>query len=536
MPKISFKQSPEKETLTSKAYMRNVGKGEVEYTAQTIKFYLEKGRFSKERTLAKEVPLADVEETVLDDKELAVTAKEVTYRYVLDNRQVAQAMHEKLTEFLKVGKQPAMAAEPVVPVEPTPEEPVAPPVEATLPPEEEKIPSPPPEAQEEAQPIQEPAVEQSIPEPPEPVPSVASEVLPSQEVPTPAEVQVETASEAPVATEPQVPETPEQPPAPSVSTEELSAQETPVTEQTVQEEKPEVPEELPKTETKEIPPPAPEQTSVAAEPIPEQTLSPVAEEKKVPEAPAQSQETPQTAEASSAAMQEQVVQEPPQAQKTVAQPEQPPATESPSSVFVPQIEPKTQVVVAREVLVEPPKNEAKRTLGLALPVVDLLFDVLRGMHGRVDWRRMADLVKAAEKSSKALGKTVGGQKLDFSPLTLALKEHNVEAVPKQSYRLLETLYEHFTSLNSEDAQQAKTIIQLYYWVNDVALAAVVEDDDVNQQVAQLQALATKLSMDEGLSALGDAFKSINGLRVVDEKLLGFKECLEAFKRQTETSA
>jgi hypothetical protein len=516
--------------------MRNVGKGEVEYTAQTIKFYLEKGRFSKERTLAKEVPLADVEETVLDDKELAVTAKEVTYRYVLDNRQVAQAMHEKLTEFLKVGKQPAMAAEPVVPVEPTPEEPVAPPVEATLPPEEEKIPSPPPEAQEEAQPIQEPAVEQSIPEPPEPVPSVASEVLPSQEVPTPAEVQVETASEAPVATEPQVPETPEQPPAPSVSTEELSAQETPVTEQTVQEEKPEVPEELPKTETKEIPPPAPEQTSVAAEPIPEQTLSPVAEEKKVPEAPAQSQETPQTAEASSAAMQEQVVQEPPQAQKTEAQPEQPPATESLSPVLVPQIELKAQVVVPRAVFVEPPKNEAKRTLGLALPVVDLLFDVLRGMHGRVDWRRMADLVKAAEKSSKALGKTVGGQKLDFSPLTLALKEHNVEAVPKQSYRLLETLYEHFTSLNSEDAQQAKTIIQLYYWVNDVALAAVVEDDDVNQQVAQLQALATKLSMDEGLSALGDAFKSINGLRVVDEKLLGFKECLEAFKRQTETSA
>jgi hypothetical protein len=126
-------------------------------------------------------------------------------------------------------------------------------------------------------------------------------------------------------------------------------------------------------------------------------------------------------------------------------------------------------VAPKEVLVEPPpKNLAMPTLEAALPVVDSLFAVLRGLQGRVDWRRLADWAKAAEKSGKALGKTVGGKRLDFAPLTSAINAHNVEAAPKQSYRVLEALCDHFTNLTSDDAQQTKIVIQLYYWVHDLA--------------------------------------------------------------------
>jgi hypothetical protein len=254
MPKLNLKQSPEKstpETFASKAYMRNVGKGEVEYTPNAIRFYLEKGRFSKEKTLAKEVPLADVQETVLEDKELAVTANEVTYRYVIDNRQVAQALHEKLVEFLKTGKQPA-AEEPATPA-PVPAEapvgeppvPFAPPVEAEPPPDEENI--------------LQPAEEQVSP---------------------PAEVPAEPTPEAPAMEQPPA-EPSTQPSDASVVSEELPAQEpseSPITEQVPEQaasqEAQALPEEPPEPPPQETPPAPAEQPALtaaaAAEAVPEQ--------------------------------------------------------------------------------------------------------------------------------------------------------------------------------------------------------------------------------------------------------------------------
>ncbi len=84
---------------TSKAYMRNFGKGQIEYADDTLKFYSEKGLVAKRKEVVKKIPFADIESIILEKKELTVTGKSGVERFVVENVALAQLILEKANEF-----------------------------------------------------------------------------------------------------------------------------------------------------------------------------------------------------------------------------------------------------------------------------------------------------------------------------------------------------------------------------------------------------------------------------------------------------
>ena len=97
--------------FTAKARLRNVGTGTVEFAGNTIKFYVEKGRLNKQRQLAKEIPVADIESTERVEKEFSATWKGVTDRFVFEKAELAEAIHVKITEALNVQRKQLEAKE-----------------------------------------------------------------------------------------------------------------------------------------------------------------------------------------------------------------------------------------------------------------------------------------------------------------------------------------------------------------------------------------------------------------------------------------
>jgi hypothetical protein len=90
--------------FTAKARLRNVGNGTIELVDNTIKFYVEQGRFKRQRQIAKEIPLADIETVERVENELNVTWKGVTDRFVIEQAELAETMRTKITEVLDAQK------------------------------------------------------------------------------------------------------------------------------------------------------------------------------------------------------------------------------------------------------------------------------------------------------------------------------------------------------------------------------------------------------------------------------------------------
>jgi len=79
--------------------LRNFGKGILEISDDSLKMYVEKGRFSKRRDLGKEIPFVDVANVVLETFEIVVEHKGLTDRFVFDDATSAQQAYSKISQF-----------------------------------------------------------------------------------------------------------------------------------------------------------------------------------------------------------------------------------------------------------------------------------------------------------------------------------------------------------------------------------------------------------------------------------------------------
>ncbi len=102
----------------SSVYLRNFGNGKLEFADGLLRFYVEKGRFAKQKELSKEIPVVEAESLVLDKEEISVTLKDVVYRFVFGNAQSAKAMYEMANAY---SIQSSKASEEICPIteEPT---------------------------------------------------------------------------------------------------------------------------------------------------------------------------------------------------------------------------------------------------------------------------------------------------------------------------------------------------------------------------------------------------------------------------------
>ncbi len=84
----------------------------MEFSENTLKFYVSKGRLTKKKELAKQIPFIEVENIALDSNELAVTSQGVTQRFVIEDKPFAQLIYQGFNEFKsQEGNEPLKQAE-----------------------------------------------------------------------------------------------------------------------------------------------------------------------------------------------------------------------------------------------------------------------------------------------------------------------------------------------------------------------------------------------------------------------------------------
>jgi hypothetical protein len=164
------------------------------------------------------------------------------------------------------------------------------------------------------------------------------------------------------------------------------------------------------------------------------------------------------------------------------------------------------------------RNELTKILSVAIEIVDSLFDVLRSLQGRVDWNRVEGYLKRSEENVRSLaGQKIGTINLEFTKLSLAIKERLPEEISKEAYSILRSLYEYFSGLTSKNQfleqihpnyHDAKTTILAYYTLNDIILGTIVGDEEIGKESNELVTMLDDLSKGTDLKINVEAIKDI----------------------------
>ena len=86
-------------------------------------------------------------------------------------------------------------------------------------------------------------------------------------------------------------------------------------------------------------------------------------------------------------------------------------------------------------------NEVSKIVSTAMELADSLFDIIRSLHGWIDWNRIDNLLKKSSKKAEELTDQKNKLlELDFSKLTLAIKDRTQEEISKETFNLLRLLY------------------------------------------------------------------------------------------------
>ena len=196
---------------------------------------------------------------------------------------------------------------------------------------------------------------------------------------------------------------------------------------------------------------------------------------------------------------------------------------------------------AKEEVQKQKLNELTQALGNALKIADSLFDILRSLHGRVDWNRVESHLKCSKENIRRFADQKGVVNLDFAKLSSAMKEHLPEEISKEAYSILRALFEYFNGLTSQgessaqihpNHDDAKKVILAYYTLNDIILGTVVGDEEVGKESNELLMVIDDLAKGTGLKINVDAIKDvINKLGVAQEKESVIEESRAVFVHQ-----
>ena len=178
----------------------------------------------------------------------------------------------------------------------------------------------------------------------------------------------------------------------------------------------------------------------------------------------------------------------------------------------------------------------------AIDVTDGLFDLINGLHGRVDWDEMKNRAKNSEEIiGSLLDQEVQIVNLDFAQLSSAVKEHKTEEIPKIAFNALKSLYDHFNELSSKNPfleqihpnyQDARAVIQSYYTLNDIILGNIVGDQKIAEEIKEFLAMIDNLSKQVGLTLNTEAMReAVSKLQTESAKDSAVQEYRSVFKQQ-----
>ena len=164
------------------------------------------------------------------------------------------------------------------------------------------------------------------------------------------------------------------------------------------------------------------------------------------------------------------------------------------------------------------RNQVGKIVSVAMEIADSLFDILMSLHGWVDWNHIEVFSKRFEENVGILtDQEMETLELDFKKLSLAIEEQLPEEISKEAYDLLRLLHDYFSGLVSENDSlkeinpnysDARTAIQAYYLLNDIALGTIVGDDEIGKEHNELMMTLENLSRETGLKINIEAIKDV----------------------------
>jgi len=187
-------------------------------------------------------------------------------------------------------------------------------------------------------------------------------------------------------------------------------------------------------------------------------------------------------------------------------------------------------------------KEISRILQVAMGITDSLFDILRNLHGRIKWNTIDTHLRLLEENIKNFkSQIISTVNMDLTRLSLAIKERSVEETVKETYGILNSLYEYFIGLASItdeflkeihlNFQDAKAVISAYYTLNDIILGIIVEDEEIEEEVKRLEIMLNDLLARSYFKVNSKALKdAVNKLATEGEKQ-GIIEEIRAIFRQ-----
>jgi hypothetical protein len=162
------------------------------------------------------------------------------------------------------------------------------------------------------------------------------------------------------------------------------------------------------------------------------------------------------------------------------------------------------------------RTELAQMVGNAVDTADSLFDLIKNLHGRVDWRLVETSFKQSEENVKNLASQANSLCLDITQLSVAMQERRSKEIAEKTYDVLKALYGHFDGItlsveNMEqfhpNRQDARLAIQAVYVLNDMLLGTVVGDDEVEKEGAELLKVLDELSRLPSLKIDANAVKT-----------------------------
>ena len=178
----------------------------------------------------------------------------------------------------------------------------------------------------------------------------------------------------------------------------------------------------------------------------------------------------------------------------------------------------------------------------AAEIVDPLFDILRSLQGKINWKRVEEKLKQAKENAEAFtDRNFGAVNLNFAKLSAAVKAHVPGEAGKEGYSLLKALKDYFDSmtLNIQAATQAnpnytslQTAIQAYYTLNDIVLGVEVYDEEIVKESLEFSKMLDQLTKDThaalNINPLKDAATKIARAKGAENAVAEFRAL---FKQQ-----
>lgn len=144
-------------------------------------------------------------------------------------------------------------------------------------------------------------------------------------------------------------------------------------------------------------------------------------------------------------------------------------------------------MVAPGVVLATKTESSKRIVdsGDVFEVVDSAFDLLRSLHGNVNWDLINGSLKQLVKSAKRVGEDPAFVDFDASWLTSAVNSHDVESIKSECLKILENVCSnHEATVSVSGSQSFAAVVLIYCEFNDIFLGSLVGDEKVAEEVSK----------------------------------------------------